>query len=327
MTATKAVFPASFKALGDEEGTVEAMVSIFGNVDLQGDIVEQGAFAKSIDRWRAQGDPIPVVVSHDYGDLWQHIGSADPNDVVETDEGLKVRYTVDIKDNPVAAQAYRLMKRRTLKNHSFTYDVLDSEMKSGNRHLKQLEFLEFGPTLIGANPSTDVLAVKSALEDKAEQKTPPWHVEERDGQFCVVADETGETVKCHPDRGAANTHMAALYANVEDASKAGGPGQGTESFHWETAADGSRYVVATALDGTKSPVAFQDPKAGRRISKATRDKLVHLQEHITELLGEDVIEEGKSGDPHPDAPVQDLSPDVPVINEDLLRLRAQIEAL
>jgi HK97 family phage prohead protease len=258
----KQAAPATFKAVDGEEGVIEAMISVFDNIDLQGDKVRPGAFQKNLDEWRAGGDPIPVVVSHDHSDLMQHIGYADPSDVVEVPEGLKARYTLDM-DNPIAKQAYRLMKRRTLKNHSYTYDIVDDEVTGGVHVLKELRLLEMGPTLMGANPKTDVLAVKSLMEtaDRG-QKTPPWHVEERDGQFCVVADETSETVKCHDTREAANDHMAALYANVEDASK--------DTEH--------------------------DEKAGRRISTATAARLRSLQQRMDEMRQEvdSILAEGEN---------------------------------
>ncbi len=45
----------------------------------------------------------------------------------------------------------------------------------------------------------------------------PYKIVPKDGQFCVVKKETEEVVKCHPTRPEAEEHMAALYANVDDA--------------------------------------------------------------------------------------------------------------
>ena len=41
----------------------------------------------------------------------------------------------------------------------------------------------------------------------------PWEIVKRDDEFCVVQQNTNETVKCHPTRSAAEAHMRALYAN------------------------------------------------------------------------------------------------------------------
>jgi HK97 family phage prohead protease len=156
--------PVQVKALDDKAGRVEAIVSVFGNVDLGGDRVVKGAFAKSIEKWKASGNPVPVIFSHDWSDLWSHIGAVES--LEETDRGLKAVYTLDVADNPAAAQVYRLMKRGTLKEHSFGYLVNDSKTKSdGVTELLDLDIIEIGPTLKGMNPETEVLAVKSALEE------------------------------------------------------------------------------------------------------------------------------------------------------------------
>lgn len=40
----------------------------------------------------------------------------------------------------------------------------------------------------------------------------PWHMEKREGKFCVIKDSDGSTEKCHPTREQATKHMRALYA-------------------------------------------------------------------------------------------------------------------
>lgn len=47
----------------------------------------------------------------------------------------------------------------------------------------------------------------------------PWKIENQEGKHCVVAEETGETVKCHDSEEDAKAHMQALYANTPDAAK------------------------------------------------------------------------------------------------------------
>lgn len=44
----------------------------------------------------------------------------------------------------------------------------------------------------------------------------PWKIEERDGKFCVVKKDSGETEKCYDNRGEAEDYMKALYASEED---------------------------------------------------------------------------------------------------------------
>lgn len=258
-----------FKALPDENGKTgrfEALVAVFGNVDLQGDRIMPGAFTKSLTKWRASGDPIPIIWSHSWGDPFAHVGVADPALAQQTRDGLKLTGTIDT-DTPVGVQVYKLLKQRRVKEWSFAYDVIDERTASDKANeLVELDIIEAGMTLKGANPDTETIAVKSALEtavkhgaapsylqqahdaivragakcaahdegdkaavwyaaeerwkqdvdvwlkaEKAEGK--PWHIEERDGEFCVIANESSETVACHESREEAEAQMRALYAS------------------------------------------------------------------------------------------------------------------
>ena len=149
-----------FKALDDQaEGQFEAIVSVFGNVDSYGDRVVKGAFGGSLERWRQKGRPIPVVFSHQWDDLDAHIGQV--LEAEEQDEGLYIRAQLEM-DEPFASRVYKKLKNGTLSEFSFAYDVLQSERVDGVNELRELELFEVGPTLIGANRETRLLAVKDA---------------------------------------------------------------------------------------------------------------------------------------------------------------------
>lgn len=143
-----------------DHGIVEAYVSIFGNVDLQGDAIRHGAFTKSLERWSASGDAIPFVWSHSWGDPFAHIGKV--LHAWEDDKGLRVVAKVDL-DNPTGAQVFRLLKERRVTQFSFAYDIEEEgPREDGANELQQLHILEVGPTLAGANPSTELIGTKSA---------------------------------------------------------------------------------------------------------------------------------------------------------------------
>lgn len=149
-----------FKAL-DKKGEFEALVAVFGNVDLGGDRIVRTAFDKSLARWQEKGDPIPIIWNHMWDNPEAHIGEADPADVVATDEGLHVkRGRLDL-DRPFAEQVHHLMSRRRVKEFSFGYNLLDKERTDDALELLELDLFEFGPTLKGMNPETELLAVKA----------------------------------------------------------------------------------------------------------------------------------------------------------------------
>lgn len=150
-------------AEGKPTGEVTAVVSVFGNVDVVGDRVVKGAFAKTLEDYKASGDPIPMIWSHDWSNPMSHIGSWDSSKAVETDEGLELTGKVDINSgNPIADQAYKLMDRRLVKEFSFAYDVQDeAKADDGANELKALTLIEAGPTLKGANSETRLVAAKA----------------------------------------------------------------------------------------------------------------------------------------------------------------------
>lgn len=176
MLRTK-TFPAHFKA-DNETGTFEAVVAVFGNVDHDGDRIVEGAFANTLEEWKASGDPIPVIHSHQWYDINAHVGAVDPKDAVELAPGdarlpaelkdfggLLVKGSIDInEDDPIAKKTHRLMVQRRLREFSFAYDIRPDGEKRGDdgvNELSDLDLFEVGPTLKGANPATVLVGAKS----------------------------------------------------------------------------------------------------------------------------------------------------------------------
>ncbi len=169
-------FPLEVKATDDDAGQFTALVSAFGNVDRVGDKILPGAFSKTLAAYRAADKPIPVVLSHQHNDVMAHIGAADPALVAETEKGLMVTGQLDVDENPVARQTYKLLKERRLTGFSFAYSVPEGGQKQrkGHNEISEVELFEVGPTLVGANPEAQLQAVKSmealrALEEQASQ--------------------------------------------------------------------------------------------------------------------------------------------------------------
>jgi HK97 family phage prohead protease len=146
-------------------GEFVALASVFNNVDSVGDKMLPGSFSPTLARWRQKGDPIPVILSHNWDDPMAHIGTADPHDVIETERGLEVHGRLDIHDNPTAKQVYRLMKERRLTGWSFGYTIPEGgqQRRNGVNEISAVELIEVGPTLKGANSEAELQAVKTAL--------------------------------------------------------------------------------------------------------------------------------------------------------------------
>lgn len=172
---TKEVSVLQMKAGPDDglsEGQFEAFVSVIGNKDSYGDVVQSGAFDDTLAEWAASGDPIPVIWSHGYRDISNHIGYLldAGQKTIDGKTGLWVKGQLDIGDGPedaVARKANRLLKSRRVKQFSFSYDVTEGAyVQSADLgsfyELRKLRLYEVGPCLIGANQETDLLAAKAA---------------------------------------------------------------------------------------------------------------------------------------------------------------------
>ncbi|MGH2963815.1 MAG: HK97 family phage prohead protease [Solirubrobacterales bacterium] len=152
------------EAKADDAGQFTALAAVFGNIDNQGDRVMPGAFSETLRKWRDSGDEIPVIFSHQAQDLFAWIGTADPNDIRETAQGLVVNGKLDVTDNPTARQVAKLMKRGNLKGWSYGYTVPaggETIAEDGANDLHRIDLIEVGPTLRGANREARTLAVKS----------------------------------------------------------------------------------------------------------------------------------------------------------------------
>lgn len=156
----------------DSGGEFEAIVSVFNNVDLGGDIVRPGAFQKSLKVWEQSGNPIPVYWSHRMDDPTYNIG-----EVIEAKElagdqvpewagehvrehgGLYVKATLD--DYGLGAHVAHLLKTRRVRQFSFSYDVMnESKSAAGDNELLDVFVHEIGPTPLGMNPLTELLSAK-----------------------------------------------------------------------------------------------------------------------------------------------------------------------
>jgi len=180
--------PAQIKSIDDEDaGTFEAIVSVFNNKDFGGDIVRPGAFTKSLEVWQSSGDPIPIYWSHRLDDPTYNIGAVTEakelsggdtkipdwaNSHVQANGGLYIKGQLD--DYGIGAHVAKLMKQRRVKQFSFSYDVI-REQRSKSEDANELLDLwvhEVGPTPLGMNALTELIAAKSTTDPPDENPSP-----------------------------------------------------------------------------------------------------------------------------------------------------------
>lgn len=151
------------------DGVLEAIVSVFGNVDSYGERCILGCFEESIAKKLPKG-----VWSHNWDQPiaktleCRELAPGDPLLPAEIQEngGLYVRaqFHEEITDS---WQAYLKIKNEYVDEYSFGFRVVKREKdeETGIVDLLKLNIFEWSPVLVGANRATATLSVKQMLED------------------------------------------------------------------------------------------------------------------------------------------------------------------
>lgn len=149
--------PFEVKEVG-AKGTFAGYASVFGNVDLGGDVVAKGAFVEYLARIKAEDKRVPI--------LWQH-NSREPigvfEELKEDDHGLFVRGQLLHEEVQRAKEAYALLKAKALTGMSIGYKTRDSayDQVTGIRTLKKLDLPEASLVTFPMNEAATVTTVKS----------------------------------------------------------------------------------------------------------------------------------------------------------------------
>lgn len=153
--------PLEVKAVGDD-GTFEGYGSIFGNVDSYGDLIEPGAFKRSLADAKRTGRTVKMLWQHDRD---QPIGIWD--DVAEDGKGLFVKGTLLRDSIPRAAEAYALLKAGAIDGLSIGYREIEASphpTMPGVLQLKKLDLREVSIVTFAANDRARVETVKTLIE-------------------------------------------------------------------------------------------------------------------------------------------------------------------
>lgn len=137
-----------------DKNEFEGYASTFGNRDLVGDIVERGAFAKTIQERFPKG---MVKV------LWQHYDPMGvPKHMEEDSKGLYV--VAKVSKTNENHDRLQLMKDGVVDRLSIGYDVVkrevDDSAKDRTVRLKELKLYEFSPVTFPANEEAVITGVK-----------------------------------------------------------------------------------------------------------------------------------------------------------------------
>lgn len=144
------------KGIG-EDGTFTGIASMYGVSDLEGDIIEKGAFTKTI----RENPEVPVLWQHDEEEV---IGLGT---VAEKGNKIEISGKLDLED-PVAQNAYRKIKNGLVKGLSIGFMAVKKTFGEENgqfiRRLQEIKLMEVSIVTFPAMPQAQITSVKNADE-------------------------------------------------------------------------------------------------------------------------------------------------------------------
>ena len=146
-------FEFKLQDLNGDTGQFTGIASTYGNIDLGGDVIEPGAFTKTI---AVSGSQRPL--------LWQHSAPIGTVNVSDTSQGLIVRGQLSMAVG-LAKDAHALLKDGVLKGLSIGFETVKEKIIDGVRHLSEVKLWEVSLVVFPMNQMAMVTDVKS-LEAK-----------------------------------------------------------------------------------------------------------------------------------------------------------------
>lgn len=166
----KAVATFAVKAADLAERTFTGLASTW-ELDAGGDIIHQGAYARTLDHWRASAKRVvPLIDQHNYGSIRRVVGKL--IDAKETDEGLECTFKVVDGDDGDAVLSR--ISGDFINGLSIGYETIQADMEQITadgettyvRHLREVKLVEISLVIWGMNEGAliDTSSVKALLE-------------------------------------------------------------------------------------------------------------------------------------------------------------------
>ena len=172
-----------FKDADVSQGIVTGYFAMFGNKDLDGDIIERGAFSKTVQERGPQGKQlIKYLLDHDPKKVVAKI-----KNLYEDEKGLY--YEAKIGHHTLGLDFMKMIEAELINQHSFGFKTIKEEYDHSSKanRIKEVMMYEGSAVqFLGANPETTFIGLKS-LEDHLVYL-------DRLEKFIKTSDATDETL-------------------------------------------------------------------------------------------------------------------------------------
>ena len=148
-----------FKDADLKQGIVSGYFAMFGNKDLDGDIIERGAFAKTIQERGPQGKQlIKYLLDHDKTKVVAKI-----NNLYEDEKGLY--YEANIGKHNAGQDFLKMIESELINQHSFGFRTIKEQydqLSKANRIKEVFMYEGSAVQFLGANPDTTFIGLKNS---------------------------------------------------------------------------------------------------------------------------------------------------------------------
>jgi hypothetical protein len=159
-----------------QKRVVTGYLSNFGNKDLHGDVIEKGAFKKSISERK---DSIFFLNQHDWK---QPHGKF--NVLIEDEKGLYFEST-PLLDTSYSSDLLKLYDAGIINEHSIGFSTIKAnyDKKSDTNYMTELKLYEGSNVTLGANPNTPFTGMKALTLKEVNEQSKKILKAFRDGTF------------------------------------------------------------------------------------------------------------------------------------------------
>lgn len=161
--------PIEFKA-PEAGGEFAGYLAVIGTVDMGGDVIKPGAFAKTLAETKARGTPLPLFWNHDTSVVLGRF-----TDLAEDSKGLYAQGQLTL-GTQAARETYALLKDRAVTGLSIGYSIADngSKFTNGVRYLSQIDLFEGSLVAVPMHPDARIVSVKSLMDCADEHEVKNW---------------------------------------------------------------------------------------------------------------------------------------------------------
>lgn len=167
-----------------KQGIVSGYFAMFGNKDLDGDVIEAGAFSKTVMERGPQGKQlIKYLLDHDKNKVVAKIMN-----LYEDEKGL--RYEAKIGSHAAGQDFQKMIESELINQHSFGFRTIKEQYDADSKAnlIKEVMMYEGSAVqFLGANPETTFIDLKSEQD--------AFNYLERLEKFVKTSDATDETLE------------------------------------------------------------------------------------------------------------------------------------